>query len=372
MLSTKHSSSKKREHRERGTENNPAEDGTPDEHAPPCSFPTARSPHHVIGVDGGASKTYALTADLAGNILGFGAGGCGSYESGGMETAKAEIARAAALASASLADPRAISACLGLAGADFPEDFEILYNALRPMGLAHKLRILNDSLIALRGGTPRPYGVVVIMGSGTNCAGISKDGREERNISEGYLFGDWGGANSIGTEAMHLAYRAWDGRGEPTVLVDYIKRHFGVDDLYELAKQLYYKKIPRQKVWLLTPLVFEAACEGDKVACGIVRRIGVEAGTCANAMMRKLDLTGEEIDIVLAGSVFKGKGDLLFDTIRETVRPVNPRAAITLPRFEPVVGALFAALEDAGVMVDANVLSNVERTLPSELKPART
>ena len=38
--------------------------------------------------------------------------------------------------------------------------------------------IVNDSIAALRGGTEKPYGAILVAGSGANCAVLAPDGRQ--------------------------------------------------------------------------------------------------------------------------------------------------------------------------------------------------
>ncbi len=323
----------------------------------------------VLGVDGGGTKTHALALDLEGRCIGFGSSGCGSHEYRGMEAACAEVTRAIdeARSRAGLAGTPARVACMGLSGADFPDDFEMLHSRYSGVGFADDVVILNDSIPAFRSGSSRPYGVVVVLGSGANCAGISMDGREERFISQGYAFGDWGSGNWIGTEILHCVYRAWTGRGRQTALTEMVKRHFEEDDLYALARKITRRQIPPEQVRLLTPLVFEAACQGDNVACDIVGRVGVEAGVSARAMMERVGLLDTRIEVVLAGSVFSGQGPLLLDTVREVVRGANPRAEVVRPRFASVVGAALLALERAGVQVGPGVMERLGESLPCGL-----
>lgn len=323
----------------------------------------------VLGVDGGGTKTHALALDLDGRCVGFGSASCGSHDYSGLEPACAEVTRAIdeARSEAGLAGKLARVACMGLSGADFPDDFEMLHNRYSNLGFAEDVVILNDSIPAFRAGSSRPYGVVVVLGSGANCAGVGKDGREERYISQGYLFGDWGSGNWIGTEVLHSVYRAWTGRGRQTALTELVKRRFEEEDLYELAWKITRRQIPSSEIRMLTPLVFEAACEGDEVARGIVRRVGTEAGISASEMMERVGLLDAEIDVVLAGSVFNGQGSLLLDTVRRLVRAANPRAGVVRPEFEPVVGAGLLALERAGVRVGPEVMGRLEESLPCSL-----
>jgi len=53
------------------------------------------------------------------------------------------------------------------------------------------------------------------------------------------------------------------------------------------------------------------------------------------------------------------------------VHRIAPQATIVPPEFEPVVGAVFLALESLGVRVSEAVYANVRASLPDELRPER-
>jgi len=324
----------------------------------------------VIGVDGGATKTHALVARLDGTIIGFGKSGFGSYEVAGIEPAKANILESIkqALGEAVVREEVELG-CFALAGADFyPEDFDLLTNAMHELGVAKRVVVRNDSIAGLRAGTFRPYGVCIIMGTGFNGAGIGKDGQEVRFFGEGYIFGDLGGGGAIARDALFHAMRAYDGRGKPTKLTQVVLDHWGAVDMVQLAKTLYYDRSSLQKIPELCPRVFETAEEGDEVARSIILRFGKEAGVAANALIRRLGLENEEFECVMAGSVFKGKGTLMMNTVKKTVRPVAPKARVVTPRYEPVVGAVMLALEAVGVSVQGEVESRLDASVPSELR----
>lgn len=324
----------------------------------------------VVGVDAGGTKSFCLAADLDGRIIGFGKAGPGSFEVVGLETAKVNILKCVerALRQGDALKDEVRQGVFALAGADFyPEDFEMLTQAMEDLHVARKCTVKNDSIAGLRAGIRRPYGICIIMGSGFNGAGLGKDGREVRYISEGFLYGDIGGGHTIAREVLHHAYRSWDGRGRKTVLEQKVLEYFEYQDMYELARYLYYNREPHKRIPGLCPICFDSAFDGDEVAVELVTRFGKEAGVSANALVRKLDLQDDEFEVVLAGSVFKGKGPLLIDTVKETIRPIAPKAHVITPRYEPVVGALMLALEEAGVEINGEVEANLDSTVPQEL-----
>jgi N-acetylglucosamine kinase-like BadF-type ATPase len=331
----------------------------------------------VLGVDAGASKTFALVAGEGSEILGFGQGGPGNHQVVGLESALVEIGRAceAALAQAGVSPPVDLG-FFGLAGADLPVDFALLTPAIEAMGLACRVRIKNDTLVALRAGLKRSWGVAVICGTGFNAGGIGPDGQEVQLPGLGALSGDWGGGSDIVQEVIRLVARSWDGRGEPTVLAEMVLAALEVPSVEDLISQLYEHQfdpnqdlLDQHRLLSLVPLVFEAAYAGDGVAQALLVRLGTEVGVTANAIIRRLGLETSDVEVVLGGGVFKGKGPLLLDTVTQVVHQLAPRATILLPEFEPVAGAVFLALESMGIEVGETTYARLRASLASILTP---
>lgn len=314
----------------------------------------------VLGVDGGGSKTFAVTAQESGRLLAFGRGGCGNYESTGLAAAMAEIAQASRGALAGAGVERALVGCFGLSGADFPEDFEILVEAVRGLEVAEEVHVYNDTRVAFAAGSRRGYGAVVIMGSGMNAAGFAPDGRECRLPGEGYLYGDWGGAGSIGSEVMHLVMRAHDGRGEPTALIPMVLESLGAPNMEDLTRRLYHGEIAAKGIASLTLLAFRAAQQGDAVARSIVERVAEETARAAVAMLRRLGMERDACDVVLGGGIYKAGGAMLFDLVKTRIGGRAPRVEVIVPTLEPVVGGAILALQKAGVEIDEAVRGNLQ------------
>ena len=178
----------------------------------------------VLGVDGGASKTLCLAASQDGRILGLGRSGPSNHQVCGLEAATAEIARSVreALAHGGVSAQEVRLGMFCLAGADLPEDYVMLERAVESLEVCRQVVVKNDTMAALRSGLSRPWGVVVICGTGTNAAGRAPDGREIILPGLGRISGDWGGGAEISTEIIRRVMRAWDGRGEPTALVQMV------------------------------------------------------------------------------------------------------------------------------------------------------
>ncbi len=324
---------------------------------------------YLLGIDAGNSKTHALVIDETGRVLGFGQGGPGNHQVCGLDMAVNEIGNVvrSALSEAGLSQTMVDFGCYCLAGADLPEDYSMLNKAMQNLSLTSRLIVKNDTMAALRAGLSRSWGVVVICGAGFNAAGRSADGKELLMPGLGALSGDWGGGGDISMEMIRLIVRAWDGRGKPTLLTRLILEYLRVPTIEALISRLYHEEIDQQRRLELVPLLFEAAEIGDETARELITRAGTEVGITARNLIRRIGLEQEDVEVVLGGSVFKGKGPLLLDTISKVVHEVAPQARLIKPRYEPVVGATLLALETMGKSIDLQIYKALEESLPASL-----
>jgi N-acetylglucosamine kinase-like BadF-type ATPase len=125
-------------------------------------------------------------------------------------------------------------------------------------------------------------------------------------------------------------------------------------------------QVAHQRFLDLCPLVFEAAVEGDPVAKGILVRQGLGLAEYITALTRRYRMQDLDFDVVLSGSVFKGEGTLLVDTLTRAIHQAAPRARIVRARFEPAVGSLLLAYDAASIPVTSAMLENLAASVPGD------
>ena len=320
-------------------------------------------PRFVVGVDGGTTKTIALVADDEGHILGAGRGGNSNWTGPDVEQPMRVVVATVqqALDQAGLTGDDVAVGAFGLAGADWPEDHERRQVVLERAGIARQVLVKNDTFVGLRAGTRRPHGVVIAAGTGCNVAAIAPDGREWHF---GY-YEDYGGAWTVAQEAIRAVLRAEDGRGQPTPLTGIVLAKLGYPSPEALLRAKIAGELPGKDVLSLCPLVFETAHAGDMVAVEIIVRQGLALAEYATVIIRRFDMQSLEFDVVLSGSVFKGQGPLLSDTIIQAVHRVAPHTHIVRVEFEPAVGGVLLAYDALGLTVTDEMYSNLARTVPA-------
>jgi N-acetylglucosamine kinase-like BadF-type ATPase len=300
----------------------------------------------VLAVDGGNSKTDVALVSEDGRLLSACRGPTSSHQAVGMVPGMEVLSGlvAEAVSSASL-DARPDVGVYTLAGADTPPDVRALTDALRRRGLAARDVIRNDAFGALRAGTDRGWGVVVICGQGTNAAGIAPDGRTIRLDALGSISGDWGGGTDVGWEGLAGAVRARDGRGPRTRLERDVPAAFGLRSPAQVTAAMYTGRIPEKRIGILSPVVFAAADAGDAVARRIVDRLADELVVMAGAMIRRLHLSRRDPDVVLGGGVFRTREPVFWERIRDGVATIAPAARLVRLSAPPVAGAALLGID---------------------------
>lgn len=309
---------------------------------------------YFLGVDAGGTNTFAVIVNELGEVIGIGTGGNGNHQIN-LYIAEKSLHDAVngAITNAKISRDELTFSYFGIAGADRPVDFQILTPIIDKLNLPN-YEIACDTYIALRAGTDRSYGVVIICGTGVNCAGISTEQAMYQCGGFNYLHGDFGGGTGLANEVYRSVIRAWDGRGEQTVLTELLLEFLNYQTVDEMFHDYldHKKSVPADVVKLL----FIAAKAADKVAVDLLKLQGKELGLSARAVIKRLNLETETFDIVMGGSVLTRSGDELIErAINEITLPVAPRSRTVKLNTEPVVGALLLAMERANYPITEEV-----------------
>ncbi|HEU5361862.1 MAG TPA: BadF/BadG/BcrA/BcrD ATPase family protein [Gaiellaceae bacterium] len=294
----------------------------------------------VLGVDGGNSKTELVAATTAGELLAVARGPGSNSHAVGVDG----VARVlSALVAETGAQSPAACGVFYLCGADVPADLEELSQMVAVHGWVREAVVDNDTFALLRAGTGRADAVAVICGAGINCVGRRSDGRVARYPALGWETGDWGGAEMLGREALFLAARAEDGRGEQTAMVDAIRAHFGLASVERVGIEIHYGRLAQARLGELAPLVLAAARDGDPVADALVTRGATEVALWVRRAFGDLEVNAA--DVVLGGGMFQGEPGPFHERVLERLPAGAHAIVLDAP---PVLGAALAALDLAG------------------------
>lgn len=299
---------------------------------------------YILGIDQGGTKTAAAVMRGDGFIMGQATAKGAYFPVDGMEHALSFIQEAAgqALQSAAVDREDITLTVAGVTGVDWPGDDTLVKEALGERLFPGEIFACNDAVIALYSGTMRAHGVVICAGTGMNGALIDAEGRR-------FVYGDYMEEKSQGGSALALraARKVFDaelGLCPPTKLTGLFLEQAQVSDVDMLLKRYMTEKTFQKELRFLAPQILMIAGQGDEAASGLVCEFAEQIVDYIAAGLRKMEMHPEQEEIVLAGSVFKGKENPLVREVTKRVGARLPGARLVQAAFEPVVGACVMGL----------------------------
>ncbi len=311
----------------------------------------------LLGVDGGNTKTIALVAREDGTIVGTGRAGCSDqYGLTTPEQAYEELAAAvrAALDAASASVDDVVAGAFSLAGADWPEDIDGYTHEIRTrLGARFPVRVVNDAIGALRGGTVDGTGLAIVCGTGTAIGARGPTGR----LWHVSMWGLPSFRYSVSRAAVEAAVHAELGIARPTVLQRTVPAAVGFETVEQLLKAMSLPGAERPSLGRASIALLDAAGEGDGVAIRAVRQVAGAIVDVARTAAFRAALS-PPTPVVLAGGLFRHPCDALVRAIGEQL----PGSELVEARFEPAAGALLLAFDEAGL---APGLDRLAASLPA-------
>ena len=302
----------------------------------------------VLAVDGGNSKTDVALVGYDGTLLGYARGAGSNHQVIGLD-ATVQVLTDCVSAAAGEAGiggrPVAQLGAFYLAGADYPAERDMLRSRVSEERWVNDVDLDNDGFALLRAGTQAPNRIGVVCGAGINCVGQSARGGRFQFPAVGTISGDWGGGAALGMEALFLAVRAEDGRGEETLLREAVRQHFRTATVADVTEALHFGRMSMARIHELAPVLLRAAAAGDRMASAVVERLAEEVFLMVRVAMDRLGLRDESTDVVLGGGVLTSRQPQLFDGVSRRIHDHSPRTQVQLADHPPVVGAALLGLD---------------------------
>jgi glucosamine kinase len=278
-----------------------------------------------LGVDGGGSRCRARIEDESGTVISEGGSGPATTRLG-IDEAWRSILRActAAAEQARLGreDFALMHAGIGLAGLGRRGAEAALKQIAHPFA---SVRFISDGLAACLGAHGGADGAIVVAGTGSIGVGL-RGGRELRFGGYGFPISDEGSGADIGLQAIRLALRAADQRGETSRLLEEVLGAFDNDSSQAVV---WSEQATATDYAAFAPLVLRHASQGDPIGRRIVERAADAIGDLLDVFLRhgidRLSLVGG-----------------LSESIAAWLTP-DLRGRLTPPVGDAVAGALLVA-----------------------------
>jgi N-acetylglucosamine kinase-like BadF-type ATPase len=257
----------------------------------------------ILGIDGGGSKTRALVADAALQILGSASAGASNINTVGAAAATAALGAAidAALADAQVGAEAIAAVCLACAGAQSPQVRGELEAWLRSRQITRRFAVVADVEPVLAAGTPEGWGIALIAGTGAVGFGRGPTGPTLQVSGWGPSLGDEGSGYDLARQALRLATQTADGRATAHELLQAILDFWSLSEPRALIAHLYHQPIAPAAIAELTRPLLTLAAAGDPHARALVNAAAGELVRVAETLARQLDLAGAPV--ALAGGL---------------------------------------------------------------------
>jgi glucosamine kinase len=301
--------------------------------------------NYFLGIDGGGTRTTAWLADEQNQVLARVEAGPSNPLKVSFRTSQRELLRATreALRKAGLRptaarrarQPLLEAVCAGIAGVDRPAVHSPLFRWMRRHIPARRHLLTSDAAIALAAAVGDSPGIIVIAGTGSIAFARDERGHILRAGGWGVPFDDRGSGYDLGCQAVAAALEAFDGRGPQTPLADRICEALELADITEVVP----KQLGPPQVAALSPLVIEAAREGDLVACHLCDDAARELANLAVALLKRAGWTRRAVPVVLTGGVLQSSS-LIRRAFARHLRRFAPQARVELLERPPVAAAL--------------------------------
>lgn len=302
---------------------------------------TGRAGAHVVGVDGGGTHTRVAIADAGGRELVRRGGPAGLVDPRDPAAAAAVLIRLVREAAAEADVPLPAAAlCAGLAGAGDAALRAAVRDALAADGLADRVAVVTDGVIALDGALAGGAGVLLVAGTGSVAYGRAEDGRVARCGGWGMVVGDEGSGYVIARTALQAALQAADGRGPETGLLAALLEATGVAD--PTAIPAWVGRAGKGEVAALTPRVVALAEAGDAVADAVLAGAADGLARHVEALLARLGPWSAPVPVVFHGGVLGGPrvAGRVEARLARSATPVVRRPAVA----DAVTGAVRHAL----------------------------
>lgn len=295
---------------------------------------------YFIAIDGGGTKTDSVLFDETGHVvLRDVSMGCNSLDIG-IEVAKnrlAEIFQRMYDASPSGAIDAAFC---GIAGS-FPYAKSFREEIL-PKFDVKSCRIQTDIGLLISGMIGTGDGCGMVCGTGGSL-GIRKNGEIVKHIGgRGYLIDAIGGGYSMAREGLYRSYRALDGRGEHTMLVELFEEKLG-KRLLDSVGDFYFGG--RRYIASFAHLVFEGRERGDRACYEIIENCSMRMAEQTWAAEKEFE---GEFPVVMGGGIF-----VAYPYYADMVKAkASRKAKMIMSNVPPVYGGAVESMADVGLSCD--------------------
>jgi len=296
-----------------------------------------------LGVDGGGTKTRFALMNAGHRLIGEAQLGTAYHPEVGIDSVREMLAEGLArvLSAAGVDASQLTHAFFGLPCHGEDSTITPVLDAMPGPLLGHtRYTVDNDMVCGWAGSLGAEDGINIVAGTGSIGYG-QRGTRSARAGGWGEVFSDEGSAYWIAIQALSVFSRMSDGRLPKGVLYTLINQQLKLTQDLDLCAHVYGPNArTRGELAALSPLVTEAALQGDQAAREIFRRAAAELAQIAQALRANLGYEAAEVArLSYSGGAFKA-GALLIEPFRVAL---GASFQLLTPKHEPHYGAALYA-----------------------------
>jgi len=295
-----------------------------------------------IGIDGGGTKTKCVLADDNLKIISSAEGKASNPLAVGFDNSTEVLTKLIKQVLSKKKSAKDISIVAGIAGCGREAHAQhlkvFLENELKKHGINFEsLKIVSDAEIAFEGALGGKCGALLIAGTGSILLGKNNKGDFFRTGGYGKIIGDEGSGFSIGRKGLNAVAKYLDGRGEKTILAEYLMKEFGIKNKNDLITSVYSKDFD---IACTAKFVINSAGKGDKVCRQILNEEIEELILHIKAFQKEIN--EKKYTLSLSGSLLTNKNFYSQEFKREIAKQLKG-IKIKRAKYPPEIGAVILA-----------------------------
>jgi len=297
---------------------------------------------YYIGIDGGGTKTKCVLADNNLQIISSAEGEASNPLAVGFDNSASVILKLIKNVLSKKKSAKVINIVAGIAGCGRETHAKHLKMFMEVELKKHKinfnsLKIVSDAEVAFEGALGGKCGALLIAGTGSILLGKDKEGNFFRTGGCGKIIGDEGSGFSIGRKGLNAVAKYLDGRGEKTILTEYLMKEFGINNRDDLITSVYSKEFDIPNV---TRFVLSSANKGDNVCRQILNEETDELILHIKAFQKEID--EKKFTLSLSGSLLTNK-NYYSQEFKNKVAKQLKDIKIKRAKYPPEIGAVILA-----------------------------
>lgn len=229
----------------------------------------------------------------------------------------------------------------------------------------HKVKVVNDSIAAMRSGMPYVFDyqnyAVIYSGTMFNCTMVNS---KKKMFSYNRLVNACdSGSYALGQSAWRAVVDSFNGFQKATIMDSLFLEYYNCQSIIELISKVTYNDISFDP-YVFSSILLEAVQKKDAIAIEIMNGFVRRWVSYVVEGLPKIDiLQHEKINVILAGGIFKKCSNLWVHAIENELYHHRRNIRCILAKVEPVVGAALLLLENYNKRImNEEIICNLEQS----------